>query len=112
MGGAEAINEHNTENEQDDNKPTIGFGDLAKQINSGNNLRKIFIENYGVEMEYPGYYLMDARFVPYDEKYLINLSWLINPSPSTLGTTTQTTFIDGTYKENAEEDEEGKKSKG
>ena len=65
-------------------------------------MRKIFIENYGVEMEYPGYYLMDARFVPYDEKYLINLSWLINPVPQTLGTTTQTTFIDGTYKENSE----------
>lgn len=65
-------------------------------------MRKMFIEHYGVEMEYPGYYLMDARFVPYHDSYLVNLSWMINPEPQTLGTTTQTTFIDGTYKENSE----------
>ena len=42
-------------------------------------LRKVFLESYGVEMDFPGYYYSDSKFVPNEEKYIIVLAWHIIP---------------------------------
>jgi hypothetical protein len=45
---------------------------------SGSN-RKVFIANYGVDLEFPGYYCFDSKFVPHDEGLIIALSWHVLP---------------------------------
>lgn len=42
-------------------------------------LRQIFLESYGVEMNFPGYYYQDAKFVPNHNEYIICASWHIVP---------------------------------
>jgi hypothetical protein len=43
------------------------------------DMRKIFIESYGVEMSFPGYYYSDAKFVPTNSDYILSTSWHIIP---------------------------------
>ena len=43
------------------------------------DMRKIFIENYGVEMSFPAYYYSDAKFVPNNSNYILSTSWHIIP---------------------------------
>ena len=44
------------------------------------DLRKVFIENYGVQMELPAYYYLDAKFVPHQQNMIVVLAWHIIPS--------------------------------
>ena len=42
-----------------------GSGDeFAKPSSKSSDMRKIFLESYGVEMNFPGYYYFDSKFVP------------------------------------------------
>ena len=42
-------------------------------------MRKVFLESYGVEMDFPGYYYSDSKFVPNEDKYIIVTAWHIIP---------------------------------
>ena len=58
-------------------------------------MRKIFIENYGVEMSFPAYYYADAKFVPNNSNYILSTSWHIIPENADVQV--QTTWINKTY---------------
>ena len=43
-------------------------------------MRKVFIDAYGVELDFAGYYYSDARFIPnHKEHLIINICWHIVP---------------------------------
>ena len=42
-------------------------------------MRKIFIESYGIELDFGGFYYSDSKFVPNHEKYIITACWHIVP---------------------------------
>jgi hypothetical protein len=41
------------------------FNRKQEQQKTQQDLREVFIENYGVTMELPAYYYFDAKFVPH-----------------------------------------------
>ena len=43
------------------------------------DLRETFIQNYGVEMEMPAYYIHDAKFVPNSINVILALVWSVIP---------------------------------
>jgi hypothetical protein len=43
------------------------------------NLRRVFIQNYGVQMEIPAYYIYDARYVPNNIEYVVTMAFHIYP---------------------------------
>ena len=45
-------------------------------------MRSVFMESFGVEMDFPGYYYYDSKFVPHEDKknYIIVLAWHIVPT--------------------------------
>ena len=45
------------------------------------DMRQVFLESYGVEMEFPGFYYYDAKFVPKADShnYIVVLAWHIVP---------------------------------
>lgn len=49
------------------------------EVEPEHDMRKIFIESYGVEMSFPGYYYSDAKFVPTNSDYILSSSWHIIP---------------------------------
>jgi len=63
------------------------FGSTLKAATSGgagapaatSEMRKVFLESYGVEMDFPGYYYSDSKFVPNEDKYIIVTAWHIIP---------------------------------
>ena len=67
-------------------------------------MRQVFLESYGVEMEFPGFYYYDAKFVPKANvhKYIIVLAWHIVPQGK--NKKVQTTKINKTYKTDPFED--------
>lgn len=54
---------------------------FEEQMETSNNdkLRQIFLESYGIEMNFAGYYYQDAKFVPNQNNYLVCSSWHIVP---------------------------------
>ena len=42
-------------------------------------MRKILIENYGVELAFGGFYYSDSKFVPNHEEYILTSCWHIVP---------------------------------
>ena len=64
-------------------------------------MRSVFQESYGLEMDFPGYYYYNSRFVPHthscSNKYIIVLAWHIVPTGKNKNV--QTTKIDKTYNE-------------
>jgi len=44
------------------------------------DLRKVFIENYGVQIDLPAYYYLDAKFVPHHPNMIVVLAWHIIPN--------------------------------
>ena len=68
---------------------------LDKEDESEHDMRKIFIESYGVEMSFPAYYYSDAKFVPTNSDYILSTSWHIIPENTNVQV--QTTCINGKY---------------
>ena len=52
------------------------FNALASQKK---DLRRVFIENYGVNMELPRFYYHSAKFVPQSKDLIVILGWHIVP---------------------------------
>lgn len=59
------------------------------------DLRKVFIEQYGVQMEVPVYYFKDAKFVPHYSDHIVQTAFHIAPSADSF--TVQNTYLDHTY---------------
>ena len=75
-----------TDNDIDDEElgDSIGggmseFSTVSKNKKEENDLRKVFIQNYGVQMEFPGYYIALAKFVPHYDDYVVQASFHIIP---------------------------------
>ena len=66
------------------------------------DMRKIFLESYGVEMDFPGYYYYDSKFVPAHSDYITVLAWHIVPQGK--NKQVQTTLYNRTYKDDPFED--------
>ena len=67
---------------------------LTKDTYEPEDLRKKYLQNFGVSMEIPAYYIYDARFVPHVKDYIVTLTWHILPKSFT--STVQTTYLNGT----------------
>lgn len=65
-------------------------------------MRKIFIESYGIELDFGGFYYSDSKFVPNHEEYIITACWHIVPNGESK--IVQTTYNDNTFKEQKYED--------
>ena len=67
-------------------------------------MRSVFLESYGVEMNFPGYYYYDSKFVPLEGKtnYIIVLAWHIVPAGQSKRV--QTTMFNKTFKTGPFED--------
>lgn len=46
------------------------------------DLRGIYIENYGVDLEFPAYYYQDAKFVPKNHDLVVTMGFHIIPKAS------------------------------
>ena len=66
-----------------------------KEMLDNDTLRQVFLESYGVEMSFPGYYYSDAKFVPNHNEYIVCTSWHIVPDGRNLEV--QTTNINKEY---------------
>ena len=65
-------------------------------------MRKVYLESYGVELDFPGYYYCDSKFVPNNTDYIVTLSWHIIPPGK--NKQVQTTLVNKTYKDDPFED--------
>ena len=74
------------------------FNSYKEETHTENDLRKIYIENYGVKMEFPAYYIQDAKFVPHEPDLIVQMAQHIIPKVFTH--TVQTTWINGDVQEN------------
>ena len=61
------------------------------------NLRAIFIEKYGVTIEFPVYYFHQSIFVPHVTDMIVTLGYHIIPKGPT--TNIQTTYLDETVED-------------
>jgi len=82
------------------------FQSNQKQKIESQDLRTVFIENYGVSMEMPVYYHSDAKFVPHVKDYLVTMGFHIIPKQqlnmyTELEKNVQTTYIDGRVEYNS-----------
>jgi hypothetical protein len=48
------------------------------------DLRPIFIKNYGVSMEIPAFYYNDAKYVPHFKDFIVTMSFHIIPKENGL----------------------------
>ena len=55
------------------------FNSYNEETHTENDLRKIYIENYGVKMEFPAYYIQDAKFVPHKPDLIVQMAQHIIP---------------------------------
>ena len=58
------------------------------------DLRSVFIDNYGVSMDLPAYYLHDSKFVPHYRGYVVTTGYHIIPKKQMYQENVQTTYID------------------
>jgi len=42
-------------------------------------MREVFIDAYGVELDFAGFYYSTARFIPNNKDLIMNISWHIVP---------------------------------
>ena len=56
------------------------FSSVQKSQETSQDLRSVFIENYGVSMEMPVYYHLDAKFVPHFKDYVVSMGFHIIPN--------------------------------
>jgi hypothetical protein len=74
-----------------------GFEIKQKNKEVNKDLRSVYLKNYGVKMEFPAYYIYDARFVPHMDDYVVTLAWHIIPKNNKQ--MVQTTWYDGKVEE-------------
>ena len=77
------------------------FNVEEKVDKSQEDLRHIFIDNYGVQMEIPAYYYYDAKFVPHFKDQLVTMAFHIIPKKQKYHSNVQTTYIDGRVENNS-----------
>ena len=65
------------------------------------DLRPVFIKNYGVSMEIPAFYYNDAKYVPHFKDYVVTMSQHIIPKKQKPQINIQTTYIDGRVEDNS-----------
>lgn len=61
------------------------------------NLRAVFIEQYGVTIEFPVYYFHQTTFVPHITDMVVTLGYHIIPKGP--NTSIQNTYLDGTVED-------------
>jgi len=83
--------------EMSESKTGMEFSTKIKNKAEMKDLRKVYMENYGVSFEFPSYYLNTARFVPHVKGHIVTLAWHIIPRNA--NQVVQTTWIDGTVDE-------------
>ena len=54
----------------------LGIGCILEE---NSDMRKIFMETYGIEMKFPAYYYNEAKFVPKNPEFVLSTSWHIIP---------------------------------
>ena len=79
-----------------------GFGMNGNPDGEKPDMRKVYLESYGVELDFPGYYYSDSKFVPNNQDYIVSLSWHIIPPGK--NKQVQTTLVNKTYKDDPFED--------
>ena len=60
-------------------------------------MRKVFIDSYGVELDFAGFYYHSSKFIPSQKDLILTLSWHIVPEGK--NKVVQTTMYDRTYQE-------------
>ena len=55
----------------------------VKNVQEHEDLRGVFIDNYGVTLEFPAYYYLDSKFVPSEENLVVTMGFHIIPTNST-----------------------------
>ena len=65
------------------------------------DLRPVFIKNYGVSMEIPAFYYNDAKFVPHFKDYCVTMSQHIIPKKQKPQIKIQTTYMDSRVEVNS-----------
>ena len=50
------------------------FNSVHGESTKETDLRKIYIQNYGVKMEFPAYYIQDAKFVPHEPDLIVQMA--------------------------------------
>ena len=65
-------------------------------------MRKVYLDSYGVELDFPGLYYYDSKFVPNNTDYIVTTSWHIVPPGKKK--VVQTTLLNKTYKDDPFED--------
>ena len=65
------------------------------------DLREVYIENYGVQMEVPSLGYRDGKMVPGQEDYVVTTDFHIIPKKQMYQNNVQTTNIDGSFEENS-----------
>ena len=55
---------------------------LSKKTNERPDLRKVFMDQYGVTIEFPAYYHKTAKFVPPKCQYIVTAAFHIVPTRS------------------------------
>ena len=82
------------------------FSTISKQKEEKQDLRSVFIENYGVSIEMPIFYHLDAKFVPHFKDHIVTMGFHIIPKkPKDMYTdhedNLQTTYMDGKVEYNS-----------
>ena len=65
------------------------------------DLRPVFIKNYGVSLEIPAFYYNDAKYVPHFKDYVVTMSQHIIPKTQKPQINIQTTYMDGRVEDNS-----------
>lgn len=81
---------------------TSAFGRMSEDGGEKPDMRKVFLESYGVELDFPGYYYYDSKFVPSNTDYVVSTSWHIIPPGK--NKQVQTTLLNKTYQDDPFED--------
>lgn len=62
-------------------------------------MRKVYIDAYGVELDFAGYYYHSSKFVPNHDDLILTLSWHITPEGKNKRVQTTTTQYERNYYE-------------
>ena len=59
-----------------------GAFDDSPPARMSSDMREVFQESYGIEMDLPGYYYFNSKFVPreFKNQYIVVLAWHIVPT--------------------------------
>jgi hypothetical protein len=61
------------------------------------DMRKVYIDSYGVELDFAGFYYHSSKFIPNQNELILTLFWHITPEGK--NKVVQTTMYDGSWNE-------------